>query len=294
MDILFSQVQKSEENSKQYRKQEERLLYIFNFLYFNLFTLALILHFGEGKNRIPILRYACKYYKSIYYVIWFIHFFWFSIGAFAAEIVCEASFLALVNPLFQIELLTNGMKNNTLLNAGRHVKLTKLIQNENYQKMVSKELKCIYIYHLKLLRYIKKFNGCPHVRIMGSLIMYSGMAVIPLVMLCTLAFHSIEGYISGVLLIIVILINTIILFNAGQFLEDQFKNIHHCLLYMPWHVWNIENLKTYLLFLTQTHKPVHTLISFNIKVNREAGLNYVKIIYIIMMFIYQTNLIQKF
>ncbi|XP_030746171.1 nose resistant to fluoxetine protein 6-like [Sitophilus oryzae] len=85
-------------------------------------------------------------------------------------------------------------------------------------------------------------------------------------------YQKVQGLLLAILLIGNIIPIVIFLYNGGQIMEDQYEEIHNTLLDMSWYAWSNENLKTYLMILTETYKPIRTYFSINAVLNREATL----------------------
>ncbi|KAF7267332.1 hypothetical protein GWI33_019450 [Rhynchophorus ferrugineus] len=88
--------------------------------------------------------------------------------------------------------------------------------------------------------------------------------------------------------------STFISFNVAQIIEDQFEDMYYALINMPWYLWNQENKNIYLVLLNKIQKGNQVYIGFNMPLNRNLLLLYIRNTYAFITFLYQTNVFRLF
>ncbi|KAF7280839.1 hypothetical protein GWI33_005441 [Rhynchophorus ferrugineus] len=168
-------------------KQRQRLDTAFRVAYLVTFLAICAPCYGGEINKIfPWLNYIKKHYNIMYYEALAIQIFNLQVLAIVTQALLQASIITISNLIVQADVFAQEIKCNKILNVkGFFVKF-----DGSYQRKVSKELVEIYKKHLKFLKYIDEYRGCPHVRSVGLIILYGGLGVVSFTAACFLLLNS--------------------------------------------------------------------------------------------------------
>ncbi|XP_076274015.1 uncharacterized protein LOC143204942 [Rhynchophorus ferrugineus] len=228
-----------------------------------------------------------KLYPEFVYTVIFLHICWFQMALSLSIFLLHIIPVVVYSYILKFGDFINLIEEYQASNVNR-------VMNEMYHKNITMHLVFVYKQHLKLMTYLHKFTRSSMIKFIGGIFLLVGLCFMPLLVFCMSNFSIIQALLISLAPTCAYFFSTFISFNVAQIIEDQFEDMYYALINMPWYLWNQENKNIYLVLLNKIQKGNQIYIGFNMPLNRNSLLLYIRNTYAFITFLYQTNVFRLF